>query len=220
LGVTFVTTNVALLFNGTSLTSVDDFIFEECSLDLGVPLAMFQEDVVVTSTRIDVDDSPPAHSFVVQAPSGAGNFTGVLSIGPYLTQYESKVPIIARSNDGVGFKEENPQVAVDINGGFRIQPASVTLENADPSITVGDRSVFNITIDNATATGTMTLTAGETGQIVVLYFQNTATHMVVDDTSTMNVGKTYHAKKPTQDETISFIYINSKWQELCRSENT
>ena len=220
IGVTFSTTGVALLFNGSSLTAVDDFIFEECSLDIGVPLAMFQEDILITSTRIDFDDYPAAHSFVLQAPTGVGDFTGVLSVGPYLTQYESKVPIIARSDDGVGFKEENPQVAVDINGGLRIQPESITLENANPSITVGDRSFFNITIDNATATGTMTMTAGQTGQIVVLYFQNAATHVIVDDTLTMNVGKNYHAKKPTQDETISFIYINGKWQELCRSENT
>jgi hypothetical protein len=218
--VTFSTTNVALLFNGSSLTTVDDFIFEECSLELGVFLSMFQKDIVVTSTRIDIDDYPPSHSFGVQDPSGVGDFTGVLSIGPYLTQYESKVPIIARTDDGVGFKEENPSVAVDINGGLRIQPVEITLSGADPVIDTTDRSFFDITIDNATATGTMTMTAGQAGQVVVLYFQNTATHMVVDDTLTMNVGKTYHAKKPTQDETISFIYINGKWQELCRSENT
>ena len=219
IGVTFVTENVALLFNGSSSTTVEDFIFEECALEIGVSLMMFHQDAVITSTRIDFDNDPPAHSFVVQT-GGTGTFTGVLSIGPYLSQYELSTPIFHRTATGVGCKEENPLLALEVNGGFSVKPASVTLQGANPSITVGDRTTFNIAIDNATATGTMTLTAGRTGQIVVLYFQDTATHMVVDDTSTMNVGKTYHAKKPTQDETISFIYINGKWQELCRSENT
>lgn len=220
IGVTFSTTTVALLFNGSILTAVDDFVLNECSLELGVPLAMFQKDILITSTKIDFDDYPPAHFFIIQDPSGSGDFTGLLSVGPYLFQYESKVPIIFRSNFGVGFKTENPQTAVDINGGLRIQSDSITLSGANPVIDTTDRSFFSITIDNATATGTMTMTAGKTGQIVVLYFLNSATHMVIDDTLTMNVGKNYHAKKPTQDETISFIYINGKWQELCRSENT
>ena len=219
IGVTFVTENVALLFNGSSSTAVEDFIFEECALEIGVSLMMFHQDAVITSTRIDFDNDPPAHSFVVQA-GGTGTFTGVLSIGPYLSQYELSTPIFHRTSTGVGCKEENPLLALEVNGGFSVKPASVTLQGANPSITVGDRTAFNIAIDNATATGTMTLTAGQTGQIVVLYFQDTASHMVVNDTSTMNVGKTYHSKKPTQDETISFIYINGKWQELCRSENT
>jgi len=149
-GVAFATDNVALLFGGDSSTAVSDFIFGECSLDLGVSLMMFQQDIVITSTRIDFDDEPAAHSFVVQV-GGTGTFTGVLSIGPYLAQYELSTPIFHRTENGVGCKEENPLLALEVNGGFSVKSASVTLQNANPSIVVGDRTTFNIYIDNATA---------------------------------------------------------------------
>ena len=100
-----------------------------------------------------------------------------------------------------------------------MRPASVTLAGTDPVLTVGDRSVFEITIDNATATGDMDMTAGKDGQIVVLYFTNTATTLKLDDYGNIDVNKNYTSKKPLQDETVTFIWLSSKWREIARSEN-
>jgi hypothetical protein len=110
-------------------------------------------------------------------------------------------------------------LAVDIGGGMRMRPASVTLAGANPVLTVGDRSVFEITIDNATATGDMDMTAGEDGQIVVLYFINTATNMRLSDYGNIDVNKNHSSKHPLQDETVTFIWLSSKWREIARSEN-
>jgi len=212
--------------DGTNAT-VHDFNIHECNVvsdSLTVPSLskVFDSTVNATSSNIQFDEFSGI-SLGTARFSGlfeAGGLDGV-HVGPTLYHYRDSNLIFSRSSSGVRCGTGNTsELSLRVDGGVKIIPHSITLSGNNPSIDVGNKSCFNITIDNATATGTMTMTAGQAGQIVVLYFVNSATHMNIDDTLTMNVGKNYHAKKPTQDETISFIYINGKWQELCRSENT
>jgi hypothetical protein len=218
----FKVTTVAVLFNGDSGTIVNDFNFRECFVEIGGFTQMFQEDVSVLSANIDLDDFPPAHSFVLGpgVSGGSGTFTGTFSVGPYLSQWESLVPIFSRTSTGVGCKTESPNLALDVNGGFAIQGQYLELEGADPVITVGDRSLFSLSVNNITATGTIQITSGYYGQILVLYFSNASLHLTLDDNSTVDVNKNHVAKKLTQNETVTFIYVNGKWREICRSENT
>jgi hypothetical protein len=215
------------IFGGDRSSTVHDFNVHECTVtsdSLTVPSSSFVFDSTVNATSSNIQfDEFSGISLGAARFSGlfeAGGLDGV-HVGPTLYHYRDSDLIFSRSLSGVRCGTGNTsELSLRVDGGAKIIPHSITLSGSNPSIDVGNKSCFDITIDNATATGTMTMTAGQTGQIVVLYFQDTATHMVVDDTLTMNVGKNYHAKKPNQDETISFIYINGKWQELCRSENT
>lgn len=215
------------IFGDGSSATVHDFNIHECTVvsdSLTVPSLskVFDSTVNATSSNIQFDEFSGI-SLGTARFSGlfeAGGLDGV-HVGPTLYHYRDSDLIFSRSSSGVRCGTGNTsELSLRVDGGAKIIPHSITLSGSNPSIDVGNKSCFDITIDNATATGTMTMTAGQAGQVVVLYFQNAATHMIVDDTLTMNVGKNYHAKKPTQDETISFIYINGKWQELCRSENT
>ena len=215
------------IFGDGSSATVHDFNIHECTVvsdSLTVPSLskVFDSTVNATSSNIQFDEFSGI-SLGTARFSGlfeAGGLDGV-HVGPTLYHYRDSDLIFSRSSSGVRCGTGNTsELSLRVDGGAKIIPHSITLSGSNPSIDVGNKSCFDITIDNATAIGTMTMTAGQAGQVVVLHFQNAATHMIVDDTLTMNVGKNYHAKKPTQDETISFIYINGKWQELCRSENT
>ena len=215
------------IFGGDRSSKVHDFNVHECTVTsetFSVPAFSFVFDSTVNATSSNIQfDEFSGISLGASRFSGlyeAGGLDGI-HVGPTLYHYRDSQLIFSRTPGGVRCGTGNTsELSLRVDGGAKVIPHAVTLSGNNPIVTVGNRSCFDITIDDATATGTMTLTAGQVGQIVVLYFQNTATHMVVDDTSTMNVGKTYHAKRPKQDETISFIYINGKWQELCRSENT
>lgn len=213
---------VALLFSGSSLSTVRDFGFQECSLTLGLPTQMFHQDVDVLSTIVDLDDYPPAHSFILGPGifGGSGTFTGIFSVGSHLSQWESLVPIFVRNDVGVGCRTDNPALALDVDGGFAVRQTSVTLENLNPLITVGNRTTIQISINNATATGDIQLTNGTAGQVLILYFTNTSSSLRLSDGGNIDTNKNHHSKLPLAHETVTFIWLNGKWREIARSENT
>lgn len=147
-------------------------------------------------------------------------FSGEIFVNFYTvyTYFESTI-ITAKNDKGFGAKSI-PDVALESGGALRVKPHNATLSNNDPTLTVGDRTTFSITCD-ATSTGTIQIPAGYTGQLLVLYFAAVAAGSTVklDDTATVDVNKNHIAKKPIVDETVTFMYLNGKWRELCRSEN-
>lgn len=221
IGVTLSISSVGLMFGGSSLTVVEDFIFEECAVEVGVPSSMFASGISISSTRLDLDNLPVSPTMVLQAP-GAGTFSGVFSHGNILSHiYQDRI-VLDVGNIGVGCGG-GALLSLDVDGGVRVRNELLTLKNADPLITPGDRTFITIIIDNTApdnATGTIQIAAGKTGQLLILHFLNASSSVVLDNTATVNVNKNNHAKKPTTDETVTFIYSNGKWQELCRSENT
>lgn len=218
------------IFDCTSAASVSDFSVLNCNVSTGFPSArLFSSGITAVDVIAELDS---VSSFSV-GPSGMvftgklrfGSDTGTFPITPVLfdVEYYEQRPVASvvglLGNVGAGFGTAGPLLSVDIDGGMRMRPASVTLADANPVLTVGDRSVFEITIDNATATGDMDMTAGKTGQIVVLYFLNTATNMRLSDYGNIDVNKNHSSKHPLKDETVTFIWLSSKWREIARSEN-
>jgi len=237
-GVTFSTTNVALLFNGSSLTAVDDFIFEECSLELGVPLTMFQTDIVVTSTRIDFDDYPAAHSFIV----GSASFTGVESVGESLVQYNQSDVVLSRTPDGVLCGDGANKHSLRVDGAAVLEPAFEVLQGADPLLQVGttgyvdNRSMFFIVLNNTS--GTLQIAPPRhpiNGHILTLYFYAlTGTNSLrLDDVTSpvsggsyIQVNKNHHGHQPNTHFSITMLFQQvlgasyPTWVEMARSENT
>jgi hypothetical protein len=204
------------LFLCSASTVIDDLSIENCNITGNTStLFIFSVGLTLTDSKLHFDNL----SLNVFFSSTPATFTGSLRFSYIEAIYNQSHPIITRTANGVSFGVEGPQLAVDIGGGMRMRPASVTLAGANPVLTVGDRSVFEITIDNATATGDMDMTAGEDGQIVVLYFINTATNMRLSDYGNIDVNKNHSSKHPLQDETVTFIWLSSKWREIARSEN-
>lgn len=235
--VIFGLTNIYSVFNGSASTAVSDFVFKECSIDLsgntpsGAIWTMFSGPSSILSTMVDLDSYPPSpYTFVLTLPVGAGGstFTGAFSIGPYFTQYEQSNAIFKRDGYGVSCRSSQAStVAITINGAAAFSPESITLTGADPTITpyqflVEDRTFFKVTIVNAApfgATGEIQIAPGVNGQLLVLYFTNTASSVRLADNSTVNVDKNHSSKHPLAREIVSFIYIDGKWREIARSEN-
>ena len=229
-GIIFNAPTVANIFGYTgSAASINvvDISLINCNV-IGSGIQMFGGAITAFDVNIHLDD---AATFAI---GPVANFTGVLQVSSFLEyKYYEKRPIIARNNLGVGFGTTGALRSVDINGAIRTRPEAVTLAGANPVLEsvdttygVGDRTFFNITVDNATATGTMQLKPGYDGQIIILYFANSSTTMVVDDVlspgsglSVIDVNKNHTSKKPVHHETITFIYVDSRWVEVCRSEN-
>ena len=213
-GCIFECSTLLKIFGGSALTIFNDLQMLECNIAVPAGGVIFGEPITLNNAEINFDD---------QSAFGIGpgvSLVGTVSFGPYLYQYENTRVNFSRSAIGVGCGTAIPRLSLDVDGGFRVRPASVTLQDANPSITVGDRTTFQITIDNATATGDIQLTDGYVGQILILYFTNTATSLRLSDGANIDTNKNYHSKHPLQHETVTFIWLNGKWREMARSENT
>lgn len=203
-------------------TTVNDINIINCSLDGYVgSVSMFSQPITATDVKVLLDE---AAAFSV-GPSGT-IFTGTLQLASYLEfNYFNTRPILSRNNVGVGCGTTGPLLSLDVNGGLRLRPFTVTLGGADPTIDVGDKTTFQIFFDG-TESGTLQLTSSYTGHVIVLYFAQASSNMVVDNVlspaagkAIIDVNKNNNSKHPTIHETITFMYINGRWVELCRSEN-
>jgi hypothetical protein len=214
-------TVIPAVFIVDQTTVFKDLVVNNCSITNGLfTCSLFKSSSgtggTFESASVYIDDE---NQLFVPAGTGGALFTGKLSVRPEIeSTYKNSTLITHRNDIGFGVRAI-PQLSLETNGAFRMHPASITLAGTDPVLTVGDRSVFEITIDNATATGDMDMTAGKDGQIVVLYFTNTATTLKLGDYGNIDVNKNYTSKKPLQDETVTFIWLASKWREIARSEN-
>lgn len=227
-GVTFRMPNAVLgstarnIFDCSLSSTVNDISLLDCAVEENiVSVRLFSASITAVDIKVILDEIT---AFSIN-PGSVGNFSGILqnTTSFQVWYYESR-PVMTvlglLGNSGVGFGTTGPLLSVDIDGGMRLRSASVTLSNNDPTLTVGDRTTFSITCD-ATSTGTIQIPAGYTGQLLVLYFAavDAGSTVKLDDTATVDVNKNHIAKKPIVDETVTFMYLNGKWRELCRSEN-
>lgn len=217
----FNATVIPAVFYIDQTTIFEDLVVNNCGITNGSFFcALFKSSSgtggTFKSASVYIDDE---NQLFVPAGTSGSSFTGKLSPKPEVEKtYENSVLITCRDGTGFGVRAI-PELSLETNGAFRMHPASVTLAGTDPVLTVGDRSAFEITIDNATATGDMDMTAGYSGQIVVLYFTNTATSLTLGDFGNIDVNKNHNSKKPLQNETVTFMWLGGKWRELARSEN-
>ena len=210
------------IFECTSSTTVNDINIINCSLNGYVgSIRMFSQPITATDVKVLLDE---AAAFSV-GPSGTV-FTGTLQLASYLEfNYFQTRAIFSRNNVGAGFGTTGPLLSVDINGGIRLRPFSVTLSGADPAITIDDKTTYKIFFDG-TESGAIQLTSSYEGHVIVLYFADASNNVTIGDVPSpapgnaiIDVNKNHHSKHPSIHEAITFMYINGRWVELCRSEN-
>lgn len=221
-GVIFHVPTVSNLFFCDAASTANDISLTNCNVTgYTGSIRMFSAAIVAFDINIHLDD---AAAFSI-GPAGI-NFTGVLQASSFFEfKYFETRPIIARNNLGVGFGTTGALRSVDINGGIRLRPFSVTLSGADPAITIDDKTTYKIFFDG-TESGAIQLTSSYEGHVIVLYFADASNNVTIGDVPSpapgnaiIDVNKNHHSKHPSIHEAITFMYINGRWVELCRSEN-
>ncbi|KXK55238.1 MAG: hypothetical protein IPM61_01885 [Chlorobi bacterium] len=132
----------------------------------------------------------------------------------------------------VGVAANNPQVAMDLNGGLAVRPPAVLNfpAGATPkmlNITVGDRSYFRIASDGGSCSGlgcavcggtvlrSVTLTNGQqVGQMLII--ECTSNEFRIADGGNINTLACFNA---TTNDIITFIWNGTAWLEVARSVN-
>ena len=141
---------------------------------------------------------------------------GVSSAGNAIINQREELPLILSTNnvdrmriaaDGkVGIGNNNPGIRLHLGGGIAFEP--VTDNNS--SVTVGDRTYIKIGYE-----GTVALSAGVTGQILVLQKAGSGNSTLTDGTGYKLTGNWVG----DADDTITLIYDGSDWVEITRSNN-
>lgn len=134
----------------------------------------------------------------------------------------------------VGVAANDPQVAMDINGGLAVRPPAVLSfpAGATPktlNITVGDRSYFRIASDGGSCSGlgcgvcggtvlrSVTLTNGQqVGQMLIL--ECTSNEFRIADGGNINTDG-LGCFNATANDIITFIWNGTTWLEVSRSFN-
>lgn len=178
------------------------------------------------------------NTYVGYNADGASGLTNATAIGANAVVSQNN-SLVLGNNANVGVGTSTPMVAMDINGGAAIQPATADFAtsavgagtNVSPrvlSLTVGNRSYFRITSDGA-AVGPLLqgfptirrvdLTNGsQIGQVLVVECINNGNSFRILDGSNVNVdGLGFDTLDG--DDTIMLIWNGSKWLEVSRSAN-
>ena len=219
IGCTFKSITAPNIFKGTALTVFNDLQMLECHIEVTGGGLIFTGAITFNNAEIHFDNNPWS--------IGAGlTFVGVVRFGPYVYQIQNTRTVFSRTSIGVGCGTPTPSTSLDVDGGLRVRPDSITLSGTDPVIDTADRSFFDITMD-ATANGYIQMTTGYPGQIVVLKFETVSgtahLHDVTGATSPLadiHVNKNHKNKVPSSHELVTFIYGGGEWSEMARSENT
>ena len=238
IGVTFDLATITTLFGGLKSTAVNDFNIHECNLILAAPTVMFDSTVVMTSSTIDFDEYPPAHSFLV----GTSSFTGTLTVGEVLTQYRDSETVFSRNPTGVLCGDGASEHSLRVDGAVVLERAFETLSGADPLLQVGttsyvdNRSMFFIALNGTS--GTLQIAPPRNprnGYIISLYFYSLtgANTVKIDDVTSpisggsyIQINKNHAGHQPNLHFSITMLFQQiagasfPTWVEMARSENT
>ncbi|MCC7437705.1 MAG: hypothetical protein IT211_04345 [Armatimonadetes bacterium] len=140
----------------------------------------------------------------------------------------------------VGVAANNPQVAMDVNGGLAVRNANVSFPaGASPkvlNVTVGDRSYIRVTSDGVACTGigcvatglgttqrSITLTSGnQVGQVLVIECVETAAgdgFRVLDADANVNTNILGPVYSMQNEDTLILMWNGTNWIEVGRSNN-
>jgi hypothetical protein len=111
-----------------------------------------------------------------------------------------------------------------VNGGLTTEPTTVNLTGDNQIVTVGNSSFIKLSSNNATATNrTFCLTAGTTGQILVLEvilnkaeLQNNANPCGGAGTTPLIAAATW---TPDASDIMELIYDGTNWLQISRAAN-
>jgi len=140
----------------------------------------------------------------------------------------------------LGVAANDPQVAMDVNGGLAVRNASVSFPvGASPkvlNVTVGDRSYIRIASDGVACTGfgcvaagtgttqrSITLTSGnQVGQVLVIECVETAAgdgFRVLDTDTNVNTNILGPVYSMQNEDTLILMWNGTNWIEVSRSNN-
>jgi len=164
--------------------------------------------------RYNIDAPGAAHRFY--AATGSGSSTMLMSIGGnQVIQMGSGIAKV-----GINTLPFAPATALEINGALSMRTALATVTNANPTITVGDRSYIYITSGQPNVVVFFNLSNGiSAGQVLILESAADNNFAGVDLNNGPNIKMAGGGMRIRGEETMTLIWNGAKWIELCRSRN-
>jgi len=164
--------------------------------------------------RYNVDAVGASHRFY--AATGSGSASLLMSItGNQVIQMGSGTGKV-----GINTLPFAPQTALEINGAVSLRTVGVTVTNASPTITVGDRSYIFITSGQQNVQVSIFLTDGvSAGQLLILESSTSNNFIGVDVDNASNLKLAGSGFRMQGGSTLTMIWNGAKWVEICRSNN-
>lgn len=153
----------------------------------------------------------------------AGNYSMAFGYGANVTQSNTVVfnhPGVGDGATRVGIDIDNPQVALDVDGGFVVRPPGNVDVNANgATVTPGNRSYLVLNPNGANRTGLILAAGLQAGQVLVLrILQGQPNSIQIPDAAGSNVNLS-GAWVGNADDTITLLWSGTLWVELSRSNN-
>ncbi len=176
-----------------------------------------------SSTTGTLSWSTPSQDWALTGNGGTTpgtNYVGTSDATDLVIATSGTERIRVDANGSVGIGTNAPDVSLDVDGGLAIRPpAEITITQDNVTVTPGDRSSLRIDSDGAPANRTITLAAGEEGQILVIQCTATGTNGIELLTSAST--HTFTANKTLQNQDNLYLIWNeqdSAWLEISHTD--
>ncbi len=176
-----------------------------------------------SSTTGTLSWSTPSQDWALTGNGGTTpgtNYVGTSDATDLVIATSGTERIRVDTNGSVGIGTNAPDVSLDVDGGLAIRPpAEIEITSDNTTVTPGDRSSLRIDSDGNPANRTITLAAGEEGQILVIQCTATGTNGIELLTSAST--HTFTANKTLQGKDNLFLMWdedNEYWLEIGHTD--